>query len=431
MGNHLFNTAEWTSEEPRIAYAEAVRICEKLREHGHVGYFAGGCVRDALLGRQPKDFDVATDAVPNRVRRIFGRSRTLAFGASFGVIGVLPDRSKSTEAAREIATLPTEVATFRSDGEYTDGRRPNEVHFGDAENDAQRRDFTVNGLFYDPASERVIDYVNGEKDLEVGLLRTIGDPEKRFEEDKLRMLRAVRFATTLDFEIEGDTRQAIIQHAHEIRQVSAERIGAEMRRVLVSPRALDGLQLLKDLNLESDVLPALADAEFGTLRRRFDARMRRQFESSLAILLLSIKRDVLKVLAELARGWRLSNEEQRRASAAIKLWQNVANAHEKAWSEVQPILIDRDVQEIMDVAEAMVSAHDLPREGIERCCDALTWDRERLDPAPLLTGDRLRDHGFKPGPEFRTWLQTVRNLQLDGKLHSPESALDWIRENGV
>ena len=139
----LFDFRHWRSSETIEAHAEAARICSELREHGHVAYFAGGCVRDALLGRVPKDFDVATDAVPNRVREIFGRRKTLAFGASFGVIGVLPRRKSET-------VTPTEVATFRSDGDYSDGRRPDEVHFGDPENDAQRRDFTINGLFYDP-----------------------------------------------------------------------------------------------------------------------------------------------------------------------------------------------------------------------------------------------------------------------------------------
>ncbi|MEM1067781.1 MAG: CCA tRNA nucleotidyltransferase, partial [Planctomycetota bacterium] len=158
---------------------------------------AGGCVRDALLGRQPKDYDVATDATPDAIREVFGKRKTLAFGASFGVIGVLPAKGGGAQTHE-----PTEVATFRSDGSYSDGRRPDSVHFGDAENDAQRRDFTINGLFYDPLSDQVIDYVGGVDDLKAGLLRTIGNPVERFAEDKLRMLRAVRFATTMALQID-------------------------------------------------------------------------------------------------------------------------------------------------------------------------------------------------------------------------------------
>ena len=242
---------------------ESRLIIDRLREAGFVAYLAGGCVRDALLNLEPKDFDVATNATPQAVRDLFGKKRTLAFGASFGVIGVLPPLDGRRES---LSVEPTEVATFRSDGDYSDGRRPDSVHFGDAEQDALRRDFTINGLFYDPQHHEVIDFVDGTTDINQEILRTIGKPWDRFAEDKLRMLRAVRFATTLDFEIEKSTLCAIQEHADDITMVSAERIGAEMRRVLSSPNAAGGLRQLNLCGLTNAVLPELKHADLRRFR---------------------------------------------------------------------------------------------------------------------------------------------------------------------
>ena len=432
MNSHrdLFDSREWRSEQTIRAHAEAVRICSRLREEGHVAYFAGGCVRDALLGRLPKDFDVATDAVPDRVRQIFGRRKTLAFGASFGVIGVLPTQKGVSPAT------PTEVATFRSDGDYSDGRRPDEVHFGDAQNDAQRRDFTINGLFYDPGEHRVIDFVDGEADLAGGVLRTIGDPARRFDEDKLRMLRAVRFAATLGFSIDRATADSIREHADEIRVVSAERIGAEMRRVIKSRHAAAGLRLLIDLGLEPTVLPGVAQADFDRLLRRLKAREHLNFDSSMALVLMAMQEvqpneEPGQRNTDVSERWRLSNEETRRINSAIRLWPEISGAAESPWSALQPKLIHRDIAVAMEVAEAVIEAEQWSREGLIRCREALSWDRERLDPPPLVTGDTLRERGFHPGPQFRFWLQSVRDLQLDGELSSTEEAISWIRETAA
>ena len=173
----------------------AVDVVTRLREGGYEALWAGGCVRDRLLGREPKDYDVATSARPEQVRELVGKRRTLAIGAAFGVIAVLAERGQA----------PIEVATFRTDGVYRDGRHPESVAFSDAEHDAQRRDFTINGLFFDPLTEQVVDYVGGQADLSAGIVRAIGDPARRFTEDKLRLLRAVRFATTFGFAIEPVT----------------------------------------------------------------------------------------------------------------------------------------------------------------------------------------------------------------------------------
>ena len=222
----------------------ALRILRTLNDRGYRAYLDGGCVRDLLMGREPRDWDVATDAGPEAVRRLF--DRTVAVGARFGIITVLLDDGSY------------EVARFRRDGEYGDGRRPREVEFADAEADAQRRDFTINGMFYDPASSRVIDYVGGHEDIAKRLIRAIGNPEQRFSEDYLRMLRAVRFAARLDFAIEPATLAAIRAGAERIGEVSAERIRDELNMILTEGGAAAGAQLLMDLGLMPAILPEVA-----------------------------------------------------------------------------------------------------------------------------------------------------------------------------
>jgi poly(A) polymerase len=222
--------------------AHALEIARVLRRAGFETYWAGGCVRDQLMGRAPKDYDIATAARPDQVRSLF--PRTVEVGAAFGVIQVLRDQH------------PFEVATFRRDLEYRDGRHPAGVEFSGAEEDAHRRDFTINGLFYDPIEERVVDYVNGRADLSARVIRTIGRPEDRFGEDYLRMLRAIRFASTLEFAIEPATLAAIQRLARHITAVSMERIQNELTRLLTeSPRAGQGLNLLRQSGLLSVILP--------------------------------------------------------------------------------------------------------------------------------------------------------------------------------
>src|SRR5678816_3290558 len=218
-------------------------IVRRLREAGHVAYYAGGSVRDLLRGKAPKDIDVATDARPETIQKMF--SRTYAVGAHFGVIVVLEHG------------FQFEVATFRSDGVYLDGRRPTEVHFATAKEDAARRDFTINGMFFDPEANEVVDFVNGRADLEARLIRAIGDPEQRFAEDRLRLLRAVRFATVLDFEIEPSTWEAVVRQAASINEISAERIREELVRIFTSPHRVRGWDLLDASGLMRSILPEM------------------------------------------------------------------------------------------------------------------------------------------------------------------------------
>lgn len=398
---------------------------KRLSEAGFTAYFAGGCVRDALLGNTPKDFDVATDAVPEAIQELFGKRKTLAFGASFGVIGVLPTNSSRRKSIGPIT--PTEVATFRSDGTYSDGRRPDSVHFGNAEADAQRRDFTINGLFYDPIQRTIVDYVGGTDDIERRLLRTIGNPHERFSEDKLRMLRAVRFTTTLGFSIDPTTANAVRQHAASIESVSGERIGTEMRRTMMSNYVLDGLDHLQALGLSGYVLPELEKADRGLLDRLLADDRTREFPIVLACFLLAIV-DSFKGLRSIAERWKLSNEEVRVVKAAIHHGPTLIRADVLPWSEVQPILIDRDAEAILEVSTALARATDAPDSGIRLALESLQWPRERLDPEPLLVGDDLKDLGYAPGPIYAQLLKQVRQRQLNGELETKAHAVAFVKQ---
>ena len=419
------NAVEINNDHPAFAdkgAAEAFRIISRLADSGFQAYLAGGCVRDALLGRRPKDFDVATNATPDSVREVFGHKYTLAFGASFGVIGVLPHKKSSD---RDAHSQPTEVATFRSDGQYVDGRRPESVTFGSAEEDTKRRDFTINGLFYDPTQQQVIDFVGGQDDLQRQTIRTIGTADHRFDEDKLRMLRAIRFATVLGFEIESKTMNAIRKHADEIQMVSGERIGAEMRRVLASSRAAKGLELLKSSELAKTIFPDSASIDSDRCRSHLPMT-ESSVEARLACALLAGDLDD-SVLATITHAWKLSNEERRRVHAAMKHWRSVVDAHKLPWSTVQPILIDRDASTIVEVAEVLSKARNLESAGTKIAREALQWEPEKLNPPPLLTGTDLQAAGITPGPHFKDMLQLARDLQLDGKVANADETLEIVK----
>lgn len=397
-----------------------MRIIRALRGAGFDAYFAGGCVRDALLARKPKDFDVATSATPESVRDLFGKKKTLAFGASFGVIGVLPP--ESDHASNKSSIEPTEVATFRSDGEYSDGRRPDSVQYGTAEEDTKRRDFTINGLFYDPIDEKVIDFVGGQADLQAKVLRTIGVAADRFSEDKLRMLRAIRFSTVLGFSIDTLTLQAIQKYADQINVVSGERIGAEMRKVVSSPGAFDGMMRLRKSRLDAAIFPELERCDQDRMRASLSSLVSRDFVSAMACILISgnLTEDDL---VNITKRWKLANEEKRQISAALKHVATIKNAADLPWSKVQPCLINRDAEVIVRVAAAIGQQDGSDGRGIELSESALSWPTEKLNPEPLVTGEDLAEAGISPGPKYKLILQTIRDRQLDGELNSKSAAL--------
>lgn len=404
----------------------ALEIAKKLRAAGFESLWAGGCVRDQLLGIMPKDYDVATNATPDEIRDLFGRRRTLAIGAAFGVVTVLGPRD-----AGQI-----DVATFRSDATYSDGRRPDSVHFTTAEHDAERRDFTINGLFFDPIAEQVVDYVNGQEDLRRGVVRAIGNPRLRLSEDKLRMLRAVRFAATLRFEMDPATLAAIQEMAGEIKTVSAERIGMEIRRMLLDANRATAISLLRDTNLLEHVLPEVAEraqADFDETARVVIALAAPTLPLALAAVLcrepgaqsaepnaslLAPRSSFLA--ASVGRRLRYTNKEIERAAWLIANLPIIASATELAWPKLQRLLTHEGAAELIALREAIAGSTD---PAVTFCRERLVWPAERLNPPPLLDGGDLIRHGLKPSPEFATLLEQIRDAQLNGDIHTRDEAL--------
>jgi poly(A) polymerase len=401
----------------------ALEIVRRLRAAGFEAYWAGGCVRDELLGRTAKDYDVATSAAPAEVRELFGHRRTLAIGAAFGVITVKGPRPAGM----------VEVATFRQDAGYSDGRHPDHVTFSSAREDALRRDFTINGLFFDPVESRVIDYVGGQEDIMRRLVRAIGQPEQRFGEDKLRMLRAVRFSATFDFALEEATANAIRRMAGQITVVSPERIAQEMRRVLVVPGAATAVRLLIETRLAEVVLPEIVPSD-DEGRRRLDRAveiLQRLREPGFPLALAVVVGEMVDAegVRQIGARWRLSNKEIDRAAWLVEHRTALVGARTTKWSVLQPLLI-------ADGAEDLIAQHEAASpEGSEEaawCRQLLAQPREVLDPPPLLTGDDLREQGIPPGPIYRPLLEKLRAAQLDGQIYTKQDALElaarWTSE---
>ncbi|MBN1590662.1 MAG: CCA tRNA nucleotidyltransferase [Pirellulales bacterium] len=405
---------------PEVQRRFARQIVERLRAAGFEAYWAGGCVRDQLLDRPPHDYDVATSAKPDEVRRLFGLRRTLVVGAAFGVVVVL-----GPSGAGQI-----EVATFRSESGYHDGRHPERVAFSSAREDALRRDFTINGLFYDPIEERVIDFVDGQADLRAGIVRAIGNPVDRFTEDKLRLLRAVRFAATLGFTLETATRQAVEQMASQVTVVSAERIADEMERMLVSKNRTVGLRLLLETGLAAEVLPEIVPV---------DARQRTQLENalgvvdrlerptfSLALAVVLFGRVSPAGVERVCRRWRLSNQASDRAEWLVAHHGCLKNAPTGRWSVLQKILVSPGIEELLQWTAAEAAAKGREATDVAYCRECLAWPPEKLDPPPLATGDDLVRHGLVPGPIFSELLARLRDAQLDGLIETKAQAMAMV-----
>lgn len=421
----------------------AVEIVRRLRQRGFVAYWAGGCVRDHLLGREAKDYDVATSAKPDEIRELFGPRRTIAVGAAFGVIAVVGPRGAGQ----------VEVTTFRRDSTYLDGRHPERVTFTDAAEDAARRDFTINGLFYDPEAHEVIDYVGGQTDLEAGIVRAIGDPRARFSEDKLRLLRAVRFATTFDFHLEPATAAAVREMAPEIAIVSAERIAEELRRLLVSPHRSRGVELLRDSELLTTILPELLplvglrqDDERDSQADRWQATLAvlgalrdPSFPLALAAFLHQVgcpavrsarNGDPCEVGAALTRiigrRLRLSKREIEFSSWLVRQQNSLAGARSQPWPTVQRQLVHADAAELIELHHAIAVAQGTELDDVDFCRERLALPRAELNPPPLLTGDDLIAHGLRPGIAFHGLLDKVRDAQLLGEIGSRDEALALV-----
>jgi len=392
----------------------ALKIVQTLRSKGYEALWAGGCVRDHVLGIVPQDYDVATSATPDEIRTLFGQRKTLTIGAAFGVVTVLGRKPAG----------PIEVATFRSETNYSDGRHPDQVTFTSAEEDARRRDFTINGLFYDPVSDQVIDYVQGRADLAAGLIRAIGQPAERIREDKLRMLRAVRFTATFDFQIEPSTLRAVQDSAHDIIQVSSERIGMEMRRMLLDANRARAVELLRETQLLQPLLPEVAGMRDSVWQQTL--RVLAQIKPSdlslpLAVLLHPARGEA--AVQNVGRRMRWTNKEMSRAEWLLEKLPDLQKSQTLPWPRLQRVLIHAGAGDLIAMAEAFAGRLD---PNLVSCREHLAMPPEELNPTPLIGGADLIAHGLVPGPEFAPLLEQVRDAQLEGTISTCQEALALV-----
>ncbi|WP_435022118.1 CCA tRNA nucleotidyltransferase [Tundrisphaera sp. TA3] len=435
-----------TPHESRRAFA--TEVVSRLRQAGFEALWAGGCVRDLILGEMPADFDVATSATPDEVMGLF--RRTIPVGVSFGVVRVL-----GPPPAGEV-----EVATFRSDGAYLDGRHPESVQFGDPRRDAERRDFTINGMFYDPIGGEVIDHVGGRADLEARVLRAIGDPEARFAEDKLRLLRAVRFAARLGLAIEPRTWSALVAMASQIHVVAVERIADELRKMMVHPRRSAALDLAMESGLVRAILPPVA-----RMKGLFQGKPVQPdgdlwdhtklvldflppdpgFPLAFAALLHDVGKpstlawadgkvsfhnheQVGRTIAEkIARDLKLANAEREHIAWLVEYHQYLGQATQLREAKLKRILSAPGIADLLALhrADALASTGDASQVDY---CEAYLRDQPTgpINPAPLLSGHDLARHGLRPGPRFKTILELAYEAQLERTIHSKRDALEWV-----
>ena len=431
------------------AREKAIGVVRRLREQGYEAFFAGGCVRDMLLQKPPQDYDVATNARPEEIQRLF--SQTIPVGAQFGVILVVVDGE------------PFEVATFRHDGPYLDGRRPSHVRYGTLEEDILRRDFTINGMLYDPLGDQVIDLVEGRADLERRLIRAIGEPQMRFEEDRLRMIRAVRFAASLGFSIDALTFKAIQQLAASITTIAWERIGDEVTRILTEGGARRGFELLDQSGLLQVLLPEMVALK-GTPQSP-DYHPEGDVFAHTLLLLSHLPPSSSETLAygcllhDIAKpvcfrqetdritfyghtevGAAMAEEILKRLKRSRESWVRVAylvrnhlrhvQAPQMRLSTLKRFLREEGIEELLELTriDALASNGDL--QYYQFCKERLAQLSEaQIRPAPLVRGTDLIALGLVPGPIFAEILQRVEDQQLGGELTSREQALEWVQRN--
>lgn len=427
-------------------------IVERLQNAGFTALYAGGCVRDQLRGVEPHDYDIATDARPEQVQKLF--RRTVAVGAHFGVIIVLEEGAEF------------QIASFRADGLYIDGRHPETVTFSTPEKDAERRDFTVNGLFFDPIRQQLIDYVGGQKDLDAKILRAIGDPVARFREDRLRMLRAVRFAAVLGFEIEPETWKAVQENARHIHEVSAERIREELVKIFLCPQRVRGWDLLDQSGLMREILPEIERLKGCEQPPQFhpegDVWIHTRIMLSMLPEQVSIPLVFSVLFHDIGKPPTFSVDETGRIrfngheKVGAHMTEEVmlrlrfprkeidatveAVANHMAFKDVQEMRVAR-LKRFMsrETFEDEMELHRVDCASSHGFLDNYEFLRtkqeefanEPLIPPPLVTGNDLIALGLKPGPRFKEILETVQSRQLEGTLRDREEALTWLKNELV
>lgn len=410
--------------------AGAHRIAAKLRARGFEAYFAGGCVRDLLRGEAPKDFDVVTNARPEEVRGIF--RRTVEVGAAFGVVRVLID-------ARAY-----EVATYRKDLRYSDGRHPDRIEYSTSkEEDVERRDFTINALLLDPDTGEIFDRVGGREDIERRVIRAVGDPHERFAEDRLRMLRAVRFAARFGYEIEPKTMDAIRQHAGAIGAVSIERIVMELEGIFLSADPARGFELLISTGLLAGVLPFLSDASppaLDGLRERLERLPpiaaalddERRVAVAWALAFDSVHRedasdraDERREIEDRLRGFKLSRNQMRRVLGVIDARRVLIDPERYARAARVRIAIDPEVDAHLAFVRARLGSDALAARVWASEIEALANDP--LPQRPLVTGEDLKILGLEPGPGFKAILSALEDEIFERRIKTRKEALAWVR----
>lgn len=437
----------------------AISIIKTLRDRGFEAYLAGGCVRDLLLNREPVDYDVTTSATPDEVMSIFPEA--YGVGAQFGV--VLVPVSSVTSVPSVVNDSPTiEVATFRADIGYSDGRHPDEVRFTfKASEDVQRRDFTINGLLRDPISGEVLDYVDGRKDLAAGIIRTIGDPDRRFAEDKLRMLRAVRFAARFSYQIEAATMKAIQKLATQIQQVSRERVRDELTKMLTEGRARQAFLLLDETHLLHEVLPEIEAMKGVEQPPQFHPEGDVFVHTLLLLENLphpcaptlawgALLHDVgkpptfrvapdrirfdghvdvgVRMAEEICRRLRFSNDDTKQILALVDNHMRFGDVQRMSESTFKKFVRLPNFDEHLEL-------HRLDCEASHRILTLYQYTRDKIAatppeairPQPLLTGDDLIAAGYEPGPLFKQILSAVEDGQLDSRLRDREEAWNFVK----
>ena len=448
----------------------ATNIVKKLRQEGYSAYFAGGCVRDQLMGNTPKDYDIATSARPEQVMRLF--SQTVTVGARFGVVLVLIDGQQ------------VEVATFRSDGNYADGRHPDEVTYtDDARLDVLRRDFTINGLLWDPLTETLLDYVGGREDIRSRVIRTIGDPQHRFQEDRLRLIRAARFSARFGFELETATRDVIQILADQISRVSKERLRDELVKILTEGYASNGIRLLESLRLLHQILPEISDLRGVEQPPEFHPEGDVWVHTLLMLQIMDeTKRDLAHGSNPTATDWTATHGNESYPSISLALGVLLHDVGKPPTFEVKDRIrfnnhcevgarmalricdrlrfTNKQIESVTQLVRDHLKFKDLPQmrpatlkrflrqEGFEEhlelhrldCLgshrnldlwriskDYLTHLKpEEIRPVPLISGDDLIALGYRPGPIFKEILKAVEDAQLDLAIQDRAQALNWV-----
>jgi len=425
----------------------ALAILKTLHDQGHEAYFAGGAVRDLLLEKSISEIDIATSASPQEIEQLF--PKTIPVGKQFGVIVVVQD------------TNNYEVTTFRKEADYVDGRHPTRVSFTDARHDVERRDFTVNALFYNPFTEEVIDYLKGREDLERKLIRTVGPPQSRFQEDKLRLLRALRFACQLDFEIEQQTYQQVKEHASQLTQVSWERIRDEVLKILTGPDPSRGLKLMSDSGILEVILPEIAAMQgvqqppqfhpegdvFVHTCLMFELSQERSETLALEILLHDVGKPPTfiikerirfdghadlgaKMAEEICRRLRISNQQIEEVVDVVKDHLRFIHVQEMRESTLKRFLRKSNFSDHLELhrldslaSHGKLSSYHFCQEKLEEL------SQEAMRPKPLINGHDLIGLGLEPGPLFSEIMSAIEDFQLEGKLSSKEETLDWVRKH--